>query len=488
VGVRQHHRLNVGIRSGVKSPATVITAVAALSAVLAVVLSVIAGWGSPAWWALPVMALAIGVAEKAAVRLVVGRQAFVFALHEAFVAVGLMLAPGAWIAVAYVLGVAVVEARMGWVKLRFNLAMMALSAAASVLVTQELGGGVVAASAGLLTFYVINQLLVSVPVALTTHEPYRRVLVLSMLSFIHYAGTASLGLLAAWLAVYAPAGLLGLVVPLGLLWWSHQQQTRRTSEATLFAELARGQEKVGGSADASAEVVVTAAARLFGAAEVEMLVHHPDGMLRYAGDETGVISRVRGDAEALDAPWVLRALAARGVFVGQDGARPFCSAVLGDPERPQAVLVAHRPERAAPFTRADVQLAEVLVRQAESWLSVAELSARRDEALGRAEAYGAANRVLGEVSQETVPALAVLRESAHRLSRLATRFDGPDAVDEIVAELYSVERAVASLLGAIALASDAAAVAPALTSTGSAPARTDAEWTTTGRLEDAVGP
>jgi hypothetical protein len=60
-------------------------------------------------------------------------------------------------------------------------------------------------------------------------------------------------------------------------------------------------------------------------------------------------------------------------------------------------------------------------------------------------------------------------------------------VDEIVAELYSVERAVASLLGAIALASDTVA-SPALTSTGSAPVRTEAEWTTTGRLEDAVGP
>ncbi len=74
-----------------------------------------------------------------------------------------------------------------------------------------------------------------------------------------------------------------------------------------------------------------------------MLVHHPDGLLRYVGDETGVSARVRVDAEALDAPWVLRALAARGVFVGQDGDRPYCSAVLGDPERPQAVLVAYRP-------------------------------------------------------------------------------------------------------------------------------------------------
>jgi hypothetical protein len=465
----------------------VITAVAGVSAALAVILGLIAGWGSPAWWALPVMAAAIALAEKASVRLVVGRQAFVFALHEAFVAVGLMLAPGIWIAIAYLIGVAVVEARMGWVKLRFNLAMIALGASAAVLVAQALGGGVIAASAGLLTFYVINQLLVAVPVALTTKQPYRRVLMLSMLSFIHYAGTASLGLLAAWLAVHAPLGLLGLVVPLGLLWWSHQQQTRRAAEATLYAELARGQEQVGGSADASAEVVVKAAAKLFGAAEVEMLVHHPDGLLRYVGDDTGVISRVRVDAEVMDAPWVLRALAARGVFTGLDGDRPYCSAVLGDPERPQAVLVAYRPAKAATFSRADTQLAEVLVRQAESWLSVAELAARRDEALGRAEAYGAANRVLGEVSQETVPALAVLRESAHRMSRLATRYDGPDAVEEIVAELYSVERAVASLLGAIALASDTVA-GPALTSTGPAPARTEAEWTTTGRFEDAVGP
>jgi len=427
------------------------------------------------------MVVAIALAERSSVRLVVGRQAFVFAFHEAFVAVGLVLAPGAWIAIAYVLAVGLVQFRTDWLKLRFNLAMIAVSASACVFVAGALGGSLSACCAGLLTFYLLNHMLVSVPVALTTHQPYRRVLGLSALSIIHFAGSASLGLLGAWLALNAPAGLLGLVVPLGLLWWSHQQQTQRASEAKLYAELARGQEQMGGSADASAEVVVKAAAKLFGAAEVEMLVHHPDGLLRYVGDDTGVISRVRVDAEVMDAPWVLRALAARSVFTGQDGDRPYCSAVLGDPERPQAVLVAYRPAKAAVFSRADVQLAEVLVRQAESWLSVAELAARRDEALGRAEAYGAANRVLGEVSQETVPALAVLRESAHRLSRLATRYDGPDAVDEIVTELYSVERAVASLLGAIALASDAVA-GPA------APALTEAEWTTTGRLEDAVGP
>lgn len=450
--------------------------------------AVAAGWGSVAWWALPVLVVAIAAAERASVRIVVGRQAAAFALNDAVMAVAFVFAPSAWIAVGSTLGYALARAgRLPRSKLSFNLAQEFGTVAVAVLVAQLAGGGVPGAIAGLATFALLNLVVVAVPISATSDVRYHRVLAaIGPLGVVHTVGNASVGVLAGWLALNEPMGLLGLVVPVGLLWWSYLQQTRRAAEAKLYAELARGQERLGGSVDASAQVVVTAAARLFGAAQVEILLRHPDGLLRYAGDERGVGTRQRVDNDAFDAPWVLRALAARGVLVGYDGEQPCCSAVLGDPERPQAVLVAHRPARAAAFTRADVQLAVLLVAQAESWLSVAELSARRDEALGRAEAYGAANRVLGDISQETVPALAVLRESAHRLSRLATRFEGPDAVDEIVAELYSVERAVASLLGAIALASDTAADRPALPA-GPAPARTDSEWTTTGRLEDAVG-
>ncbi len=107
-------------------------------------------------------------------------------------------------------------------------------------------------------------------------------------------------------------------------------------------------------------------------------------------------------------------------------------------------------------------------------------------AVGRAEAYGAANRVLGDLGAEAVPALAVLRESANRLSRLASSYDGPDQITEIVTELHAVERAVASLLGAIALASDAVAAADDPADRASATGRSETEWTTTGRLEDAV--
>ncbi|MFL6130323.1 MAG: hypothetical protein ACJ73E_14825 [Mycobacteriales bacterium] len=459
--------------------------------VTGVLVALLTGWGDSPAWALPALAIASAITVLAAVRLTVRQQGVSFALNDAVLAVAFLLAPGGWIAVAMPLGYLLAMTRKRpWVKVSYNAAAQFCGAGVGALLSQQVGGGVLGACLGVAAFTAVNHLGVSLPIAITSGVSYRQVLVATAtIIVVQTAGNTSVGVLAGWLLTHAPLALLGLIVPIGLLWWSYQQQTRRASEAQLFAELAQGQERVGGSVDASAHVITTATARLFGAAQVEMLLRHPDGLLRYVGDERGVSVRMRVDADALDAPWVLRALAARGIFVGWDGDRPFCSAVLGDPERPLAVLVAHRPERSAPFTRADAQLADVLVGQAESWLSVAEMSARHDAAVGRAEAYGAATRVLGDLGEETVPALAVLRESAHRLSRLATRFDGPDAVDEIVIELYSVERAVASLLGAIALASDGSGDPRVIPTGGPAgPARRDAEWTTTGRLDDAVGP
>jgi hypothetical protein len=475
------------------TPQRVIACTRAALVVGGLLLALLAGWGDPPWWALPTLAVSLAATERASVRIVVGRQAAAFTLNDAVMAIALVLAPGAWIAVAAPLGYALVTVgRRPWAKLSFNVALEFFAVTAGVLVTQALGGGIGGAVAGLAAFAVANHLVVAVPISVTSQVKYFKVLVaMGPLAVLNSAGNLSVGVLAAWLWLHEPPALLGLVVPVGLLWWSYKQQTRRASEAQLFAELARGQERVGGSADASALVIVTAAARLFGAAQVEMLLRHPDGLLRYVGDERGVRARLRVDADALDVPWVLRTLAARGVLVGHDGDRPYCSAVLGDPERPLAVLISHRAARSAAFTRDDAQLADVLVHQAESWLSVAELSARHDAAVGRAEVYGAASRVLGDLREETVPALAVLRESAHRLSRLANRFNGPDAVSEIVAELYSVERAVASLLGAIALASDTGSGRPAALAGPagqSSQSRLDPEWTTTGRLEDAVGP
>ncbi|MDX6209230.1 MAG: hypothetical protein QOE24_1621, partial [Frankiales bacterium] len=144
------------------------------------------------------------------------------------------------------------------------------------------------------------------------------------------------------------------------------------------------------------------------------------------------------------------------------------------------------------FDRRDQSMAAILMRQAAGWMSVAELTESRDEALEMAEAAGEAARALGDMGANTWPAMVSLRESAARLGRLATMPEGPDPVGDIVGELHATERAVASLLGAIALAADPE-LARALDSDELAmpdikPAHVpdDDVWTTTGVLEVEV--
>jgi hypothetical protein len=426
------------------------------------------------------MALAVALTHFFPARIVIGRQVLTFALADAFFAVGLVVRPGTWLAVSFAVGFALARARrLTMTKLAFNVAVFLLAGVVAVTVMTTLGSGIPAAAVGVLTFFVVNYSLVALAISTASGRPLLAVLRDSVfLNVVHEGGNASVGLLGAWLAVHQPMGLLGLVVPVGLLWWSYAQQAQRAAEARLFEELAHGHEQVlGTSVDSSAQVVVTAAARIFGGAEVELLLRHPEGPVRYLGNEHGVTTRSRVEPDVFGAPWVLRALSARGVSVGAEHERPYCSFVLGNTDRALAVLVARRSARAAAFTRADEQLAEVLVAQAESWLSMADLSAQADEARGEVEVYRAAGRVLGDIGAETAPALVVLRESSDRLARLANRFDGPDPVSQIVDELHAVERAVASLLGAIALAQPALEAAP----------RAESEWTTTGRLESADG-
>jgi hypothetical protein len=338
-------------------------------------------------------------------------------------------------------------------------------------------------------FWFVNNAMVAAAVAaMSGQRPVAVFRASALLAAVHATGTSSLGLLAAWLATNAPLGLLGLVVPLGLLWLSYDEQTAKAAEARLFAELARGQEQVAQrSTDTSAQVLLTAAARLFGGADVEMLLLAADGPVRYTGDELGVRDRRRVETCTFDEPWVLRVLGAGGVLTGVDKGRPFCSAVLGGEDDPLAVLIARRLPGSPFFGRREVSLARVLVRQAEAWLSVASLAASRDEAVEAAAAAEQSARALGDLGAHTVPSLGVLRESAARLARLASEPGGPDPVGDIVEELHAVERAVASLLGAIALAADPELVRPggdsdAGSADGSPAPRAVEDWTTTGVL------
>jgi len=432
-----------------------------VAAVLAIGLGAKAGFGRPAWWALPALVIAVALSELAVVHFHIGRQRWTLSCTDALLTLVFALAPGSWLVLCVPGGVAVAQLirRQTLPKLVFNVSQFAAAAAAGAFAAHLAGHSTLprltVAALAMTAFWLVQTPLVASVVAFSEGSRIRRLLASSApLAFVHTAASASVGLLAAWLAVTAPVGLLGLLVPLVLLWSSFDQTSHRAGEARLFAELARGQEQAsGGSIDVSAQVLLTAAARLFGGADVEMLVFAGEGLVRYVGDEHGVPVHSRVGVQAMDAPWIPEVLAG-GVVIGSENAHPYCGMRVGAPERPLALLLAARPSGTGTFTRRDVRLAHVLVAQAESWLAVADLAAARDAAVGRAEAAGNTARALGDLGADTAPALSVLRESAGRLSRLAARGDGEAAVAGIVEELHTVERAVASLLGAIALAAD----------------------------------
>ena len=462
---------------------------AGVAFVIGVTAAVFTGWGDVSWWTPLLLAIAVVVAEIAVVHLSFGRQRWTFSLTEGAIAAAFVYEAGAWSVAAVVAGVLAAQLmrHQERLKVEFNVGQFAAGTALGAGFAHLLGGGIAGAIGGMGLFWLVNNLMVAWAMSLMSDQRLWSLLWASApLAAVHSSGTSSIGLLAAWLAEHEPLGLLALVVPLLLLWLSYDEQTARAAEARLFAELARLQERASGrSVDVSAQVVLTAAARLFGGADVEMVLMTADGAAHYVGDENGV-TRHRVDPGVLDREWVIRALGGSTITTGVEDGRPYCTAVLGGGDAPLAVLVARRAQGMASFGRRETMLAEVLAQQAESWLSVAELAKSRDEARAHAEAAEGAARALGDIGAHTAPALVVLRESANRLARLAES-EGPASVGEIVDELYAVERAVASLLGAIALAAD-----PDITSMtpggaaanvdSPAPARVVTDWTTTGVL------
>ena len=468
------------------SPGARVRTAAAVATGLALLAAVLAGWGRPYWWALPLLTVAVAAAEITVAEINAGRRPWTFSGTEAAVAAAWLWAPGSWTVVAAMLGVAAacVVRRHPRRKMEYDIARRGAAVAAGTAVTVALGETVPAICAGLVAFWAVNHCLMALAVHLSSRRRKLRHLVRSNAtrSALQSAGNASVGLLAAWLAQNAPLGLVGLLVPLALLRAAHSEAIRRTAEVSLFAELARGQERTAGSSiDASAKVVITAAARLFGGADVEMVLLAADGPVRFLGNEYGVSERRRVDSEAFDEPWVIRALGVRTVSIGVDDGRPYCSAVLARGDQPLAVLIARRYRGSIAFGKRDVLLAEVLVSQAESWLSVAELAARHADATDRAAAAGDAARALGDLGAHTVPSLVVLRESADRLAQLAAAPGGTSGIHDIVDELHMVEQAVASLLGAVALAAEPELVQSPEPSVPTQ--RRGPDWTTTGLLE-----
>lgn len=414
---------------------------------LAVVVSAASGWGGVP---LPVVLLLAGVvacAELVVLPVRLGPSRWAASLTEGAVAACLLVGAGAWSVVAVGAGVAVAQTvrRCPRRKRELDLAVRLLATALAQAVCAALGGGPTGVVAGLAVFWLLTCLLLGVAVAAVCSRPLLPLVAwVAQRSALHTAGSAGVGLLGAWLALRAPLGLLGVGLGVALARSACASAAWRRGEARLFAHLAQAPER---TPDASAQLLVTAAARLLRGADVELVVLDGGLARRFTGDERGGTDGSY-DVVALDEPWVLDALAADGVACGREHDRPTVRAVLRRPGRPRAVLRARRAAGAPDFDRRDLRNVDVLVARADAWLVSPPDGA--------------------EVARE--PAVVRVRASVERLDALAAQ--GATAV-QVAAELHELERAVAALLGTAGL--PASAVPPQR----SGPA---VEWTTTGAV------
>src|SRR3954464_15272079 len=98
---------------------------------LAAAAAVGTGWGSPTWWAVPLLAMVVAISEVAVVHLQFGRQRWAFSLTEGAIAAALAVHGGAWPTIGVAAGVVVAQAvrRQPRIKLEYNVAQFAAGTA-----------------------------------------------------------------------------------------------------------------------------------------------------------------------------------------------------------------------------------------------------------------------------------------------------------------------------------------------------------------------
>ncbi len=420
--------------------------VAAACGGLAVLVSVATGWGDVPLQVVVLLAAVVAAAELVVLPARPGRARWAASLAEAAVAACLLVGDGAWSVVAVGAGVAAAQTvrRCPRRRRELDLAVRLLATALGQAACGAVGGGLAGAVLGVTVFWLGSCVLVAGAGAAASPRPLPSLLGwAARASALPSASSAAVGLLAAELALRAPLGLLGLLAGGAVARTASTHAAWRRGEARLFAHLAQAP---GRSPEASAQLLVTAAARLLGGADVELVVL--DGPLprRFTGDEDGRSGRSYDDV-ALDEPWVLDALTTSGIRRGRDDDRPTLSTVLHRAGRQRAVLRARRASGAPDFDRDDLRSVDVLVARAGDWLGAP----------------------VGPVRTAGEPAVGRVRSSTERLDALATSGAG---VAQVAAELHELQRAVAALLGG----GGSSAAVPQ-------PRRAPAvEWTTTGVL------
>jgi hypothetical protein len=483
-------------------------------------MTVLVRGGSPSWLAGAIAVVGFALSGRAVIELPVGRNTWRFSVPEAALGAALCIAPGVWLVPAAMLSVLSGAwlpgaRRQPRFKIEYDLLASTASTAAAVLAVallrghigwpggaaiadQVTAGPLVAATVGAGAAWWVRHALGSTAVAFISRRPVLPLVAHGIpASFLQVAGNTAVGMLAVWLSVHAPVGLLGLLVPLVLLTSARSAQLRSVAEFRMYADLAYSARQAGDqSPDLFAEIVLTTAARAFGGADVELVLQSRQGPVRYAGDEHGAPRRRRVAADVFDQPWVMRLLTEQRVLRGTEDGRPYCAAVVGRRDAPVAVLVARRVAGSSAFGRPEGRLMQAFVNQAEPWLAGVQ-------AAGDPAAH------LGSAADGPSAGYDVLRQAAERLAKIAARPMGGQPLADVVEEVHELEAAVATLLGEAAMAGTptvqtggAAPVIPGQRADtgmqpdadgqagevrGSVPAqRKSAEWTTTGVMAPAV--
>lgn len=442
----------------------------------AVVLALDIGWTRPGRPLLVVALLVLGpvaaLTRFVDVDVRLGRSVWPVRTVDALLGVGLVLAPSGWWALILVLGTAggLLASRLPRAAVVRTVGQLALAAGLACWIaghhldlrlasSSSATGRLPVLMLAVLSYAALTHVLTATGVALTVRRPVWQLL--RGRGPLPPSGTVVTGLLGALVGAQllaAPSGAVLLVVGGSLLVALRRQQRCRDADLQMYAELVRGQEQASGrSVDVSAEVVLGAAARLLGGADCELLVRHPAGPVRYAGDEYGVRERRPVTGAEFDQPWVLRVLGSPAARTGIELGRPYVAAAIGR-GTPWAVLIARRPLHSREFGPADRRRLFALTHHAETWLAVSELT-------GWDTPYGSSTPA--GLGPDAEPSLRALRDASRRLARLAQRWDSRDPVTDVITEMQSCEHAMTELLGG---------------ATGGSPLARPVEWTSTGTM------
>src|SRR6185503_8934502 len=124
---------------------------AGLALVVGVAAAIVTGWGDVVWWAAPVLAVAVVVAEIAVVHLSFGRQRWTFSLTEGAIAAAFVYQAGAWTVASVVAGVFVAQLarHQERLKVEFNVGQFAAGTALGAAFAHVVGGGIAGAIGGM---------------------------------------------------------------------------------------------------------------------------------------------------------------------------------------------------------------------------------------------------------------------------------------------------------------------------------------------------